>query len=41
MMAKKIIVESEKGYKTNLCIEIGKGKNYLNKIVNDFQAKRT
>lgn len=38
IMARKMLVEDKLG--SSLQTEIGKGKNYLSKLVGDYQARR-
>ena len=40
-LAKKIMADKEKCETLNVGIEIGKGKNYLNKIIKDFECMQT
>jgi hypothetical protein len=37
-IAKKILADKEKCETLNVGIEIGKGKNYLTKIIKDFES---
>jgi hypothetical protein len=40
-LAKKILADKDKCEGLNVAIEISKGKNYLNKIIKDFQSMQS